>query len=164
MEYLAHRWEAPAFRREGPARVARVRRDGIEVVLLKPWTYMNRSGSALAGLLADPGFDPARDLLVAVDDVALPPGRFRLRGAGTAGGHNGLRSIEAALRRQDYARLRIGVGQRPPDWPDLADWVLTPLDPGEREAIEAPFDLLAQAVECWLAEGIEITMTRFNRS
>jgi len=124
---------------------------------------MNRSGTVLAPLRAASGFDPAEQLLVLVDDVALAPGRFRLRGAGSAGGHNGLKSIEAALGRRDYARLRIGVGAQAPD-EDLADYVLDAPLPEEREAIEAQMVPMAEAVECWLAEGIEKAMTRSNRS
>ena len=97
------------------------------------------------------------------DDVALPVGRFRLRGAGSAGGHNGLKSVEAALERQDYARLRIGVGPVPPGLVDLADFVLAPLEPEERRAIEDLLDPMAEAVECWMAEGVERAMSRFNR-
>jgi len=131
--------------------------------VLKPQTYMNRSGAALAPLRAIDGFDPARDLLVLVDDVALPVGRFRLRGAGTAGGHNGLKSVEGALRRQDYARLRIGVGPRPMDADDLADWVLDAFTREERTALDGLLAPMAEAVECWLNEGIEVAMNRFNR-
>ncbi len=97
---------------------------------------MNRSGAALAPLRSFPGFDPAQDLLVLVDDVALPAGRFRLRGAGSAGGHNGLKSVEGALMRQDYARLRIGVGPVPPGDRDLADFVLDAFAPEEWEALD----------------------------
>ena len=125
---------------------------------------MNRSGAALAPLRARPDFDPAQHLLVLVDDVALPAGRFRLRGAGTAGGHNGLKSIEGSLQRQDYARLRIGVGAKPPEIDDLADWVLSDFTSEDREALEASLDPMAEAVECWLAEGIERAMTRYNRT
>jgi PTH1 family peptidyl-tRNA hydrolase len=131
--------------------------------LLKPTTYMNRSGEALRALRS-PNWDPAADLLVLVDDVALPPGRFRLRGAGSPGGHNGLKSIEAALRRQDYPRLRIGVGVKPPEYDDLADWVLGRFTPDERTALEQILDPMAEAVECWVADGIEAAMTRFNRT
>jgi PTH1 family peptidyl-tRNA hydrolase len=131
---------------------------------MKPQTYMNRSGAALAPLRALPGFDPSADLLVLTDDVALPVGRFRLRGAGSAGGHNGLKSIEGALERQDYARLRIGVGPVPAGLEELADFVLGPLEPEERKAIEDLLDPMAEAVECWLAEGIERAMAGFNRS
>jgi len=108
-------------------------------------------------------FDPARDLLVLVDDVALDVGRFRLRGAGSAGGHNGLKSVEGVLQRQDYARLRIGVGPRPMDVDDLADFVLDRFTRDERAALDALLDPMAEAVECWLDEGIERAMNRFNR-
>jgi PTH1 family peptidyl-tRNA hydrolase len=136
---------------------------GDAVLVLKPQTYMNRSGAVLAPLRAIDGFDPARDLLVLVDDVALPVGRFRLRGAGSAGGHNGLKSVEGALRRQDYARLRIGVGPRPMDVDDLADWVLDTFTGDERTTLDGLLGPMAEAVECWLAEGIETAMNRFNR-
>ena len=133
------------------------------MLVLKPQTYMNRSGAVLAPLRAIDGFDPARDLLVLVDDVALPVGRFRLRGAGSAGGHNGLKSVEGALRRQDYARLRIGVGPRPMEVDDLADWVLDGFTSDERMALDGLLSPMAEAVECWLNEGIEVAMNRFNR-
>lgn len=134
-----------------------------EVTLLKPQTYMNRSGAALAPLRSLAGFDPAADLLVLSDDFALPLGRFRLRGAGSAGGHNGLRSIEGALLRQDYARLRIGIGPLPPGTTDSADFVLSAFEREERQTLDALLDPMAEAVECWLAEGIETAMNRFNR-
>jgi peptidyl-tRNA hydrolase, PTH1 family len=133
------------------------------VQILKPQTYMNRSGAVLAPLRAIETFDPSRDLIVLVDDVALDVGRFRLRGAGSAGGHNGLKSVEAALRRQDYARLRIGVGPRPMDYDDLADFVLDGFTPEERQALDELLDPMAEAVECWLGEGIDRAMNRFNR-
>lgn len=139
-------------------------RGGVPVQVLKPQTYMNRSGTALASLRAAPTFDPAADLLVLVDDVALDVGRFRLRGAGSAGGHNGLKSVEATLRRQDYARLRIGVGPRPLDQDDLADYVLDRFTTEERAALDALLDPMVDAVECWLDEGIERAMNRFNRA
>jgi peptidyl-tRNA hydrolase, PTH1 family len=162
-DHLARRWSLPPFRRGERARETGGRVAGAEVRLLKPTTYMNRSGAALAPLRADPAFDPATDLLILVDEVALPVGRFRLRGAGSAGGHNGLKSVEGALQRQDYARLRIGVGPKPPDFDDLADYVLGDFLPEEREAVHALLEPMAEAVECWLVEGIEIAMTRFNR-
>ena len=162
-DHLAHRWSLPPFRRGERARETRGTVAGASVLLLKPTTYMNRSGAVLAPLRSDPAFDTSRDLLILVDEVALPVGRFRLRGAGSAGGHKGLKSIEGALQRQDYARLRIGVGPKPPEIDDLADYVLADFVPEEREAVVALLDPMADAVECWLAEGIEIAMTRFNR-
>lgn len=138
-------------------------RGGVPVRVLKPQTYMNRSGAVLAPLRAIETFDPAADLLVLVDDVDFDVGRFKLRGAGSAGGHNGLKSVESTLRRQDYARLRIGVGPRPMGQDDLADFVLDRFTPEERAALEALLDPMAEAVECWLEEGIERAMNRFNR-
>jgi PTH1 family peptidyl-tRNA hydrolase len=133
------------------------------VQVLKPQTYMNRSGAALTPLKALPGFDSSRHLLILVDDVALPMGRFRLRGAGSAGGHNGLKSIEGVLQQQDYARLRIGIGPAPPDIDDLADFVLDEFSGEEREEITGLLDPMSEAVESWLQDGIETAMNRFNR-
>lgn len=138
-------------------------RGGVPVRVLKPQTYMNRSGAVLAPLRAIETFDPAADLLVLVDDVDFDVGRFKLRGAGSAGGHNGLKSVEGTLRRQDYARLRIGVGPRPMGEDDLADFVLDRFTPDERAALDALLDPMAEAVECWLEDGIERAMNRFNR-
>ena len=152
------------FRREGPSRVVRGMVEGAEVHVFKPQTYMNRSGAALTPLRANTGFDPSRDLLVLVDEAALAVGRFRLRARGSAGGHNGLKSIEGVLRSQEYARLRIGVGPVPPQYDDMADFVLDRFDEEEWNGIEALLDPMAEAVECWLREGIELAMTRHNRN
>ena len=139
-------------------------RVGQEVVrIIKPDTYMNRSGAALAPLRALADFDAARDLLVLVDDVAIPLGTFRLRGAGSPGGHNGLKSIEGALRQQDYPRLRIGVGPFPPEWDDLADFVLGRFSREEREQVSGLMNPMAEAVECWIESGIEKAMSLFNK-
>jgi PTH1 family peptidyl-tRNA hydrolase len=123
---------------------------------------MNRSGAALAPFRSLPGFDPSQHLLILVDEVALPIGRFRLRGAGSAGGHNGLKSVEGALQRQDYARLRIGVGPQPAG-DDLSDFVLGPFTAEEREILEGLLEPMSEAVESWLENGIEVAMNRFNR-
>ncbi len=123
---------------------------------------MNRSGAVLAPLLAVSGFDPAADLLVLVDEAALPIGRFRLRARGSAGGHNGLKSIEGALRGQEYARLRIGVGPLPPEYDDMADFVLETFLEDEARVLRALLDPMADAAACWVDEGIETAMNRFN--
>jgi PTH1 family peptidyl-tRNA hydrolase len=160
---LAQRWNLPRFRRGDRARETEGTWQGLLVKILKPQTYMNRSGAAIAPLRTLPGFDPSQHLLILVDDVALPVGRFRLRGAGSAGGHNGLKSIEGVLQRQDYARLRIGVGPPPPAGNELSDYVLGELSADERKVIEDLLDPMSEAVEAWLQEGVEIAMTRFNR-
>ena len=111
---------------------------------------MNRSGTALASLRAEPTFDPARDLLILVDDFQIPLGTFRVRTEGSAGGHNGLKSIEGALQSQQYARLRIGVGPLPEGVGDWADYVLNPFEPEEREQVESLLPQMIAAVEQWL--------------
>jgi PTH1 family peptidyl-tRNA hydrolase len=161
-DHLAARWQLGELRRGDRSRVAEGTWNGHSVRVLEPQTYMNRSGAALAPLLDLPEFDPSRDLLIMVDDVALPMGRFRLRGAGSAGGHNGLKSVEGELQRQDYARLRIGVGPPPPGLEDLADFVLADFTEEERATLRDLLDPMAEAVECWLDEGVEKAMSRFN--
>jgi peptidyl-tRNA hydrolase, PTH1 family len=160
---LAVRWQLGQFRRGERAREARGTWQDVPVRILKPQTYMNRSGAAVAPLRALPDFDPSQQLLILVDDVALPVGRFRLRGAGSAGGHNGLKSIEGVLQRQDYARLRIGVGPPPPGLDDLADFVLDQFSKEDHDTIEQLLDPMCEAVEGWLEDGIEMAMNRFNR-
>jgi PTH1 family peptidyl-tRNA hydrolase len=127
--------------------------DGVPVRVLKPTTYMNRSGAALASLRAEPAFDPARDLLIAVDDFQIPLGTFRLRAEGSAGGHNGLKSIEGALQSQTYARLRIGVGPLPEGTGDWSEHVLTPFEPEQDEQLQALMPQMVDAVDRWLREG-----------
>jgi peptidyl-tRNA hydrolase, PTH1 family len=159
---LVARWKLPQFRRADRARQTQGSWQSYPVIVLKPQTYMNRSGAALAPLRSLSGFDPSQQLLILVDEVALPIGRFRLRGAGSAGGHNGLKSVEGALQRQDYARLRIGVGPQPMD-DDLSDFVLGPFTAEEREILEGLLDPMSEAVESWLENGIEKAMNQFNR-
>jgi PTH1 family peptidyl-tRNA hydrolase len=163
VDHLADVWHFDGWRRDGEARVANGQVAGQKVRLVKPQTYMNLSGSVLRPYMRRAGWSPQRDLMVIVDEVALPLGSYRFRGNGSAGGHNGLKSVEAALERQDYARLRIGVGPVPPGVEDLADFVLAPLEPEERRAIEDLLEPMAEAVEFWMAEGVERAMSRFNR-
>ena len=160
---VAERWRLPAFRRAGPARVTTGEVEGTTVALVKPQTFMNLSGAALRPLLAEPGFEPARDLLVLVDDAAIALGTFRVRARGSAGGHNGLKSVEDALRSREYARLRIGVGPVPEGVGDLADYVLAPFAEDEVAALEPLWPVMVDAVTCWVRDGIDATMQQFNR-
>ena len=160
---LASRWQLGQFRRGDRAREAQGTWQGFPVRVIKPQTYMNRSGAALAPLRSLPEFDPSQHLLILVDDVALPLGRVRLRGAGSAGGHHGLKSIEGTHQRQDYSRLRIGVGPAPPDLDDLADFVLDEFTAEEQETIAGLVEPMSEAVECWIENGIEKAMNQYNR-
>jgi len=132
-----------------------------ETVLAKPLTFMNLSGTAVVGLLQFYKIDLA-DLLVVVDDVNIELGRLRTRVAGSAGGHNGLKSLIAALGSDAFARLRVGVG-RGDDRRDLADHVLAKFDADERAIVAEAVDRSADAVELFVAEGIGPVMNRYNR-
>ncbi len=161
---VADEWRFPPFQRPWFRR-ARVCEGTVgveEVTVVKPQTYMNRSGTALGPLVQDPTFDPSTDLLVLVDEVALPLGTFRLRARGSAGGHNGLKSIAGRLQSEDYARLRIGVGPRPEEG-DQSDFLLSEFEDAERKVIDELLPIMTEAVECWVREGIETAMNRFNR-
>jgi len=149
-EALVAHWGFPPFRRGERARFTEGEVDGVPVRILKPTTYMNSSGAALASLRADPAFNPASDLLILVDDFQISSGTFRLRGEGSSGGHNGLKSIEAALQSQAYARLRIGVGPLPEGMSDWSEYVLAPFDPEQLEQLETLQPELIAAVEQWL--------------
>lgn len=124
---------------------------------------MNLSGDAVAPLASQPGFRVSDDLLVLVDEWALPVGTFRIRARGSSGGHNGLESVEWGLGSREYARLRIGIGPLPADWNDPADFVLSPFTREEREQLDQLMPKMAEAVECWLTEGVDTAMNRFNR-
>ncbi|MGE5803707.1 MAG: aminoacyl-tRNA hydrolase [Gemmatimonadota bacterium] len=147
---VAAHWQLPPFRRAERARATEGTVGGTSVRILKPTTFMNRSGAALASLRADPSFDATRDLLILVDDFQIPLGTFRFRPDGSAGGHNGLKSIEGALQSQQYARLRIGVGPLPDGTGDWADYVLAPFEPAQLEEVAALMPAMIEAVEKWL--------------
>ena len=147
---LVERWRFPPFRRGERARVSEGDVAGVPVRVLKPTTYMNASGAALASLRADPAFNPATDLLVLVDEFRIPTGTFRLRSEGSAGGHNGLKSIVAALQSQQYPRLRIGVGPLPEGVSDWSEYVLEPFTPEQRDKVKALMPQMMDEVEKWL--------------
>ena len=165
VDHLADVWRFDGWRRDGDAVVAAGRAAGSAVRLVKPQTFMNLSGGALRPYLRRPMFDPARDLLIIVDDAALPLGRLRLRADGSAGGHNGLKSIEGALSSRTYARARIGVAPADPRRraPDLANFVPSPSPKDERADLRAQMPRLTSAVESWLTDGIDQAMNLYNR-
>jgi peptidyl-tRNA hydrolase, PTH1 family len=126
----------------------------------KPLTFVNRSGDAVGELMRYYDVGPA-DLLVVVDEAALPFGRLRARARGSAGGHNGLKSIIERLETTEFARLRLGVGRGDPRR-ELADHVLARFEPGERAELEAFIARAADAAEMFTVEGIEKVMNEYN--
>ncbi len=134
---------------------------GEKVLVMKPITYMNLSGEAVRQA-ADFYKIPPERVLVVSDDTALAVGRLRIRTKGSAGGHNGLKSIIQHLGTDQFPRLRVGVGEKPhPDY-DLADWVLGKFAGEDKKAIDAAVRRAADAIECILAEGIDRGMGKFN--
>jgi PTH1 family peptidyl-tRNA hydrolase len=162
VDRLAYDWDFGPFRREGRAFVSEGAVGGAQVRLVRPNTYMNKSGLAMRPFKAMESFEAPRDLLVIVDDAALDVGRVRFRPRGGSGGHNGLKSISGALQSDEYARLRIGVGQKP-SGEDLSDWVLSKMPEEDEDVVVGLLPELTEAVEVWIGEGVEAAMNRFNR-
>ncbi len=159
VDELARRWGFEVRKTKFHARTGGGAAEGQSVLLMKPQTYMNRSGLAVGEAL---GFYQvaAEDLLVVVDDMALELGQLRLRGQGSAGGHNGLKDIIAALGHQNFARLRIGIGA---GGPDAVNHVLSVFSPTEQEACEAAVQRGTDAAICWLSEGMDAAMNKYNQ-
>ena len=136
--------------------------NGQKVILVKPLTFMNLSGESIRPLVDYYKIDAGRELIVVSDDINLPAGQIRIRKKGSAGGHNGLKSIIQHLGTDQFPRLRVGVGEKPhPDY-DMADWVLGKFVGEDKKAIDAAVRRAADAVECILAEGIDRGMGKFN--
>lgn len=161
IDVLAERAAIRLTRPEAKAYVGRGVVVGQEVILAKPQTYMNLSGVSVRLLLEKYELDPA-DMIVLVDDVDLPWGHLRIRERGSAGTHNGLKSIVASIGTQEFVRIRLGAGTaRLPG--ELSDYVLSPMGRSEREIAERMVGEAAQAVELIFTEGIGKAMSRFNR-
>lgn len=161
VDVLARRHAAAFESAPADAMQAKWRRDGDVVLLVKPLTFMNLSGEAIGALLRFYKVAIA-DLLVVCDDVNLPLGKLRARGAGSEGGHNGLRSVAEHLGTTEYARLRIGVG-RGDMRRDLADHVTARFEPDEQPGMVSAIARAADAVEAWCTDGLVKMMNTFNR-
>jgi len=161
MDLLADRWGLTGAGRvrEGAARLEAERPEPIgRVLLVKPMKYMNISGAPVRAALRHADADPAIDLLVVADDVDLPLGKVRLRRGGSAGGHNGLRDIIAALGSNEFNRLRVGIGRAG----ETVDHVLSTFKKDERDLAAEAIATAADAAELWLADGIEAAMNTYN--
>ena len=164
LDHLARRWSADGWKKDGKAMVATARVGNEVVKLVKPQTYMNLSGEVLKPFLNRPGWDPAQDLLVIVDEVALPFAALRTRASGSAGGHNGLKSVQAHVGSTGYPRLRIGIAPMHPraSIGDLSAYVLGPFGRDEAEFMDAAMPRIGDACESWVRDGLTLTMNKFN--
>ena len=137
--------------------------NGSKLLLLKPMTYMNLSGRSVLQLSAYFQIPPQR-IIVIFDDISLEPGRLRVRADGSAGGHNGIKSIITEIGSQDFPRVKVGVGAKPHPEQDLADWVLSNFSASEEKALSSALDRAADAALCIVDKGVPESAGRYNGS
>jgi PTH1 family peptidyl-tRNA hydrolase len=160
VDFLSRTWGISLSERRAKAVLGQGQHLGHDVVLATPRTFMNNSGEGVAYLLTRFTARPS-DLLVVYDDMALPIGKLRIRSAGSAGGHNGIKSIIATLKTQAFPRIRVGIGQ-PPSGQDPVAHVLGRIAKEESPLISEAVQRVAEALDCVFAEGIDVAMNRFN--
>ena len=136
--------------------------EGQKVILAKPQTFMNLSGDSVAALIHFYKLDPAEDLIVVYDDISLDPGNLRIRKKGSAGGHNGMKDIIAKTGTDQFARVKVGVGEKPEGW-DLADHVLSRFSQAERELVEEAIGHAVEAVALMVQGRTDEAMNLYNR-
>lgn len=135
--------------------------EGQKVILLKPQTFMNLSGESIRAAVDFYKIDPEEELLVIYDDISLPPGQLRVRGKGSAGGHNGMKNIILHLGGQKFPRVKVGVGEKPEGY-DLADYVLGHFSKEEQPVMMRAFEEAGEAAVSVITEGIDAAMNKFN--
>lgn len=158
---LAARWNASGWRTKQDALVSEARLGAEKILLVKPLTYMNESGRAVGPLLSWYKLAP-EDLIVAHDDMDLPVGTIRLRKKGSAGGHNGMKSILYHVQDENFPRVRIGVGHPVHGREQVIRHVLSPFSGEDAQKIHEAIEYLLPAVECILTEGIDLAMNKYN--
>ena len=135
--------------------------EGQKVLLAMPQTYMNLSGESVRELVDYYKIDPQSELVIIYDDIDLAPGKLRIRAKGSAGGHNGMKNIIRHLGTQEFARVRIGVGEKPKGW-DLADYVLARFDRDQEPLIRETLEYVVESCKVIVTEGVTEAMNRFN--
>ncbi len=159
--------DASVTNRRGQAETGRTRLMGHDVLLAKPETFMNRSGLSVAALLRELHLG-LEDLIVLYDELAIPAGQIRIRERGSAGGHNGVKSISGVLGTEEWTRVRIGVGKPPTETgreikAGGTSYLLSPMRKAELAALEEGLDLAVRAVEAVLMKGVSAAMNEFNK-
>lgn len=158
---LAARWDAAGWRTKQDALIAEARLGAEKILLVKPLTYMNESGRAVGPLLSWYKLEP-NDLIVAHDDMDLPVGTIRLRKKGSAGGHNGMKSILYHVQDENFPRVRIGVGHPVHGRDQVIRHVLSPFSNEDAQKIREAIEYLLPAVECIVTEGVDMAMNKYN--
>ena len=165
LDHLADVWRFDPWRKDGLSMTAAGSLGSTRVRLVKPQTFMNLSGQALRPFTRRENFSPGQDLLIVVDEVAIPSGTWRLREKGSPGGHNGLKDIERAVGTPEYSRLRVGVGpEAGRRTGDLSDYVLGEFGKMEAGIVREVFPALAEVAEAWVRDGVKAAMNVQARS
>ena len=160
IDMLADRYNISVDGRKGRALIGKGMIGGQKVLLVKPQTYMNLSGESVRAAADFYKVDP-EDILVIYDDISLEPGQLRLRGKGSAGGHNGIKNIIAHLGTQEFPRIKVGVGDKPKGM-DLADYVLGHFSKEDQAKMDEAFKDAADAAEMILDKGMDAAMNHYN--
>ena len=161
LDHMAEKLGVRIERTRFKAMTAEVMLGGAHVLLMKPQTFMNLSGEAVREAAAFYHIEPA-NVIVIYDDINLPVGRLRVRGKGSDGGHNGIKSIVSQLGSNEFPRVRVGVGERPNPEYDLADWVLSNFTPTEREGLSATFPTVQAGTELLIKGDVAAAQQRCN--
>ena len=161
LDELARRWGVNTWKNDRNALCGEYRIPE-KVLLLKPTTYMNLSGESIRGLVDYFKVDEEQELLIIYDDISLPPGQIRIRKKGSAGGHNGMKSIIQHLGTDVFMRIKVGVGEKPKKY-DLADYVLSHFTKEEREEMKEGYEKSAEAAAMILRGDVEAAMNEYNR-
>ena len=162
LDYLAGKWGVSVTKAKFQGLYGVAQQGGSKVYLLKPLTYMNLSGNSVGALAAFFKI-PAKQVIVLCDDVEQMPGKLRIRPQGSAGGHNGLKSIIASLGSQEFNRVRIGVGKKPHPEYDLADWVLGKFSAEDKKALESRWEDVERACTLIMQGKLNEAQNKYNR-
>lgn len=135
---------------------------GQKVILMKPLSYMNLSGSPVREMAGYFKVDPENEIIVIYDDIDLDPGQLRIRKQGSAGGHNGIKDLIQKLGTQKFLRIKVGVGAKPKGW-DLADYVLSRFPDSDRKLVDEAIGMAADAVEVILSKDVDAAMNEYNK-
>lgn len=162
IDMLADKYNIKVEEREKKAFIGKGMIEGRKVCLVKPQTYMNLSGESVRALADFYKLDEAEEILIIYDDISLDVGQMRIRKKGSAGGHNGIKSIISHLGGQEFLRIKVGVGQKPKEY-DLADYVLGRFSQGEKKFMDEGYGRVAIAVEEIVSDNIDSAMNKFNK-
>ena len=162
IDMISDKYNIPVIEKKMKALIGKGMINGQKVLLVKPQTYMNLSGESLREIIDYYKIDIGSEVIVIYDDIALPVGSLRIRPKGSAGGHNGIKNIILHLHSENFLRVRVGVGEKPPKM-DLADYVLGHFSPDEGKAEKEAFERAVAAVSMLIDDKLEEAMNQYNR-